>query len=881
MHRLPFYTHTFVLRIGLVLLAANFLWGQAGPPGGSVNDLLIYDAQKVWAATDAGVFESSDGGQTWRPRSEGLPASPVTSITGRPAQLFVSLDGAGVWRSRNGEAWVEINDGVGDPAALEIENAPDNPEVLFVATRNNGVLYSNNSGDGWIRAGSGLVIGPYVDIAFTPGSPQHMYAVNSNGGLFESTDGGQNWTLPVAVNVSFRRVRFNPHAPNEVWLATGSGLLRRTAAGQQFQAIAPLNGVSILDFLVDADDPNLFYAATRDSGLIRSLDGGTNWELAGLDLPVSFMLTMERLPSAPPTLLAGLSGTGVFRSADQGVSWSQTSQGMTGANVLALAADPTQAGVVYAAVEGGGLYKTSTAGDSWVESRTGFELNRASSIAVDPAEPTVLYAGSVNPLNTSSGLIARSLDGGANWETTLSGRPIYSIAVHPTDKATVYFASDGGSAFNPFSGLFQTRDRGLSFSEVIDINAFTYGVAVRTVAVDPTNPRNIYAGTNGLFLTSADEAGRFSALQTPPVGSIAVDPNDSRRVFFGTVASTAGNGLIARSTDTGKTFTTQTSGLPDADLLSFSSLVIDKRDGAIYAAGANAVYKSVDGGDSWQEANSGLENVTVRRLAVDGVTAGTVYAATVDAGVYRTTDSGATWTPTGTAALTITAEGVVGAADFLGGGVAPGEIISIFGDGIGPGTGVQATLDSQTGGLPLSLAGVRVLFNGEPAPLFYVSATQINCQAPYEIAGKSVARVQVEFGDGRTQEALIPVRTSKPGIFRAVLNQNGSVNTADNPAKAGDVVVIFATGQGVTNPPAVTGQPGPGAEPFPRPTLPVKVTIDGREAVQFYAGAAPGFVGLMQVNLRIPQATASGARTVELTVGDESGSQSALLYVAP
>jgi uncharacterized protein (TIGR03437 family) len=231
--------------------------------------------------------------------------------------------------------------------------------------------------------------------------------------------------------------------------------------------------------------------------------------------------------------------------------------------------------------------------------------------------------------------------------------------------------------------------------------------------------------------------------------------------------------------------------------------------------------------------------------------------------------------------LVITAQGVVGAADFLGGGVAPGEIISVFGDGIGPATGLQAALDTATGGLPTTLAGVRVLFDDEPAPLFYTDSSQANCQVPYEVAGRNVVRIRVEFGSGVSSEVTLPVRPSKPGIFRAILNQDGSVNTPENPARRGDFAIVFATGQGVTQPPIATGQPGPLQAPFPAPVLPVKATVDGRNADYNFAGMAPGFVGLLQVNLRVPLQTAAGARRVSVTVGDESGTQEALLHVAP
>lgn len=877
--------YTFVIRIGLVLLATSFLWGQAGPPGGTVHDLIVLSDTNVLAATDAGVFESSNNGRTWQSRNENLPAFPVRSISGRPAQLFVSLDGAGVWRSRNGEAWEEVNDGIGDLQALDVENHPTNPEVLFVATAGDGVFFSDNSGAGWIRAGSGLVAGSYSDIAFSPADPERVFAVNSNGGLFESTDGGLNWTLPFAGPISLRRVRFDPHDSQAVYVTTSAGVFRRTVPGENFQALTPLNGFVVLDFLIDPVDPQTYYAATRDAGLARSVDGGLTWQLAGAGLPSGFIRALETTRGEAPALLAGISGTGVYRSSDQGSSWSNSSQGMNGANILALTADPTAAGVVYAGTEGGGLFKSTDGGDSWLESRNGFILRSPNALAVDPAEPSVVYAGSIDPLNSRSGFAARSDDGGATWQTLFGGRPVYDIAVHPTDRQTVYFGSDGGTAFLAEAGLLRTRDRGQSLSAVVGRNGNIFALNVTDIAIDPRNPSNLFLGTLGaqpLFFWSEDEGGSFPVFNSAPlIGDIEVDPNDSQRVFLAAQASNISNGLILRSTDRGLTFETASTGLPTAEVLSFNSIEVDPRDGAIYAAGGRAVYKSVDGGDSWQEANSGLEGLVVRRLALDGAQVGVVYAATVDRGVYRTVDGGASWAPTGTAALVITARGVVGAADFLGGGVAPGQIITVFGNGIGPTQGVSAELDPTTGGLPTTLGGVRVFINDQPAPLFFTNSGQVNLQVPYEVTGQTVIRLRVEFGDGFSPEVTVPVRQSKPGIFRAILNQDGSVNSEENPARPGEVAVLFVTGQGTTQPPAVTGQPGPVMQPFPVPVLAVKVSVDGRDAERLFAGLAPGFVGLLQINVRVPAATAAGARNVTVMIGDEMGEQDSLLHVAP
>ena len=210
---------------------------------------------------------------------------------------------------------------------------------------------------------------------------------------------------------------------------------------------------------------------------------------------------------------------------------------------------------------------------------------------------------------------------------------------------------------------------------------------------------------------------------------------------------------------------------------------------------------------------------------------------------------------------TILAEGgVVNAASFAPGAIAPGEIVSLFGSGMGPATGEVGRLDSL-GRVATELAGVEVFFDGVPAPLFFVRADQINAQAPYSLDGKSETEVQVRF-QGRASEVVeFAVAPSTPGIFaflnnpeRAVVfNQDGTVNSQTNPALRGETIVFFATGEGQTIPPGIDGQLAPeDLARLPRPELPVTVTIGRRDAHVSFAGSAPGFSGLLQVNARVP-----------------------------
>jgi len=104
------------------------------------------------------------------------------------------------------------------------------------------------------------------------------------------------------------------------------------------------------------------------------------------------------------------------------------------------------------------------------------------------------------------------------------------------------------------------------------------------------------------------------------------------------------------------------------------------------------------------------------------------------------------------------------------------------------------------------------------------------------------------------------------GVRAAALNQNYTVNLPVNPALRGSVVQLYLTGQGLLDPPMETGAPAPGSPPLPAPRLPVTVTMDGRPAPVLFAGAAPGFVGLLQVNAEVP-ADLSPSSDVNVLVG--------------
>jgi uncharacterized protein (TIGR03437 family) len=229
--------------------------------------------------------------------------------------------------------------------------------------------------------------------------------------------------------------------------------------------------------------------------------------------------------------------------------------------------------------------------------------------------------------------------------------------------------------------------------------------------------------------------------------------------------------------------------------------------------------------------------------------------------------------------------GVVNVASEQGTTVAPGEMVAIYGTGIGPAT---LTLFQITAASFFdTIAGnTTVTFDGIPAPLYYVSAGQSVAIVPYSVAGQASTQMIVTYNGVGSPPMTLAVATSAPGLFSAnasgtgngsIVNSDGTVNTPANPAARGSYVSFYGTGEGQTNPFGVNGRIA--LSVYPKPVLPVKVTIGGVDASAgiLYMGAAPTLVaGVFQLVVTIPTGVAAGAVPVVVTVGSAS-SQTGLM----
>ena len=228
--------------------------------------------------------------------------------------------------------------------------------------------------------------------------------------------------------------------------------------------------------------------------------------------------------------------------------------------------------------------------------------------------------------------------------------------------------------------------------------------------------------------------------------------------------------------------------------------------------------------------------------------------------------------------------------------LAPGLILAIKGTNLGPATGVPGRITS--GAFETTLSEVRVLFDGIAAPVLFARQDQVNTVAPYFLFGRTSTRVQVEYRGIRSESVEYRVVDTAPGIFtqdgtgrglEAILNQKNTVNTINNPARRGEFIAIYATGEGNVRPSGADGRVVTGTvDNLPRPTAPVSVRINGVQVPQeniAYAGSAPGLVaGALQMNVKIPDNLNISAATqvpIEIQIGSSASQTGVTVAVIP
>jgi photosystem II stability/assembly factor-like uncharacterized protein len=644
-----------------------------GPYGGSVAALALSPNYSIDHTVFAGlrgqgVYRTTDGGDSWQQISPSgwvvvaLIISPAYA-TDQTVFVTVGLPTAGydVYRSTDeGSSWQDVTPDwsvLPHAPGLAISSNFAADKTVYILAGSQTYL-SNNGGDTFVQAGGWFETHEVVDLAFSPAyaTDQTLFALVQDEGLLKSTDGGAIWN-PTGLSGSLSTFAVSPDYANDQTLIAASrsnGLLYLSMDGGDTWTTPgvtlSLGGEHTLLFSPTfATDRIVLAASSADPGPYRSIDGGTIWSPVGwYDPDKSFLRGFVAggvfaLALAPHTAYdaAAFAGTscGIYRSNNWGDNWYQDNDGLAHLTVRTLAVAPGEPSTLLAGTSffehlrvdtttlveyDGNLQLSIDGGQSWQD--VSGRLDRVQSVGFSPGFATDRTAfaatGTVGQHGFYDGGVYRSTDGGQNWSEVLDGRAYMALALSPnlpTDRTLWVSAFTYSSAL----GLYVSTDGGDTWTSLASSVHAQALVPSPNYAVDQT----LFAGTHDSGLQmSTDGGASWTGVLTSPVTALAVSPayGASRTLYAGVQESPSTPGEIYCSTDGGETWQRLDTGIPvtwqgnpaTVSVLTFAS------DGSVLVgisygseAGDGAVYRSVDGGETWQPLGSGLNASNVFALA--------------------------------------------------------------------------------------------------------------------------------------------------------------------------------------------------------------------------------------------------------------------------
>ena len=501
-----------------------------------------------------------------------------------------------------------------------------------------------------------------------------------------------------------------------------------------------------------------------------------------------------------------------------------------------------------ASASGTGAYSVDPAGDVTMDSpiRTGDKVNARLSAEA------LIGSGTENTDDTFDMLVAIPQPTSA---ASLTG-PYWVV--------TLEFP--GGSVANARNTFFSMNSAGIGQLAAISV----YGHAATLIGGDPTTQQV----TGATYSVPSSGAGTVSF----GTASTSLLLSGGKNIYL----SADGNVLIGGSTAAGShdimigvkaianpsasswSGTMWTSGLRYESATGQPGWISNVGSLAARVAGSNTIYQRLNalnqGTTDFTAVNPYSLNpagsITLQLSQVGLGAGGTFVEAALDPsdpGGFEI-DLGVPVIPLSGSGVFLNPQGVANAASFAPAGnpISPGEFIALFGTGLAKSNMTAAPPYSAT------LNSVMVLINGKAAPIYFVSAGQINCLVPYSTIGPT-ATIVVQNGTASSNTVTVPVAASSPGVYSldqsgtgagAIEHANGAVVSASNPAVPGETVVVYLTGMGAVTPAIADGTASTG-KPLNQTPLPTVYVADLPGTVQF-SGLAPGFPGLYQLNVTIP-----------------------------
>lgn len=576
-------------------------WTSSGPEGAVIpNFVVVSEPSEIYVATyGGGVFKSTDDGMTWKAINNGLTPRNISGIAvdvTNTAVLYAASNSGLYKTSDRGRSWVLT--GQRNPVSAVVTD-PSRAERLY-AIANQSAYRSDDGGRSW--RGPLAEVNEVTTVAVHPLSGA-VYFISGGNTLQVSTDGFDSWQHYAIPRFSYF-LALDPTAPSTMYVGGEQGIFKTVDGGIHWNPVnngdLPYDGEMGM-YLATAlvVDPsassNLFVAA---GGIFKSTDGGRSFTPVPSHT-AAFVSALSIRPS-DGTLFAATWGDGIFKTTTTG-DWTPLRGGLTAAGVNGLATN-TACHLATLAATAGGLYQSVNDGASWELLQAGINVTFT---AIDPNQSDIIYAG-------SSSQLLRSMDSGKTWSVIRDVSDftdyLLSLVIDPLNPSTLYLGSgvavskstDRGNtwmpvmtglpsnvaAFSPLTrdvsgaiyagtwgqGVFKSTDGGSNWTKIGA--GLPSKATFRFLTADPYNG-SLYTSAESDLFKSIDGGRHWAPLSLSGyrVSDLVIDPRNNF-LYAGTEEG------VLRSTDGGETWTEMNDGLTNQYV---TSLVLQPCANMLYA----------------------------------------------------------------------------------------------------------------------------------------------------------------------------------------------------------------------------------------------------------------------------------------------------------
>jgi len=655
----------------------NDLWQSFPLYGGEMTSIAMNPENRdiIFVGTrDAGVFKTTNGGQTWFPARNGLTFHPIRCMTldpENPQVIYAGTDNDGIWKTTNGgDNWNKTP----YPGSLIVFNIlihPQNPQVVFAGSAGGvglgiGSIYkSSDGGETWEVKDQGIphennsdYTNGIFSLAMECSNPDTLYAGTNYIGVYRTTNGGESWTSfsdsivgsdqTPDILPSINAIATNPFKPGEPGaLLEGKYYFFN---GNYWKKVN--SGYD--DYVGEGIHAGRLYYHPEDSMIVYtkrkySSDAGQNWDdlvtysteeerhfIVDLVFPETDMQTII----AAAKIVFDTKG-GVIKSSNQGNSWEYTSEGITAQTIYSVAVDRSNPDNICTGTGDGHFFSSDDGGLTWERgyyyiwyqdedsNQKSFNFDRINSIAIDPIHSNEIYIAAFSRLY-------KSVDGGRIFTEIDSVRYPECIVIssHPT--TTIYVGGSFGQ------GIKKSVDGGATWeSKNCGLPESFFGsiLPVTSITIDPNNPSVVWAGIkNGGGIMRSYNGGdhwiEMGLTKENTIRAIAINPDNSNEIIVSTTESLSNK--IYRSDDGGEIWQ-----LVISDIAAVKEFVYDPRDsGQIYAATAGyGMMRSIDGGETWDLYNEGIFYPTLYGVEITTEMPPKLVAGSYGSGLYWTIPS--------------------------------------------------------------------------------------------------------------------------------------------------------------------------------------------------------------------------------------------------